>query len=81
MNGYFESIRGKLWFDVEKRYKTMYLREVRGLSELWFDVEKRYKTIVSNFNYFKSMLWFDVEKRYKTISDSKAPINRRCGLM
>ena len=34
-----------LWFDVEKRYKTIaVLHRVDGVL-LWFDVEKRYKTI------------------------------------
>ena len=35
-----------LWFDVEKRYKTIHLANVSQLHQLWFDVEKRYKTIV-----------------------------------
>ena len=57
----------KLWFDVEKRYKTINGGYWRTVDELWFDVEKRYKTMfgfnVDNIN----KLWFDVEKRYKTI--------------
>ena len=34
-----------LWFDVEKRYKTIGSRTTRIMFVLWFDVEKRYKTI------------------------------------
>ena len=34
-----------LWFDVEKRYKTIRNRKNRTIIQLWFDVEKRYKTI------------------------------------
>ena len=34
-----------LWFDVEKRYKTIAAWEIPFIRELWFDVEKRYKTI------------------------------------
>ncbi len=34
----------KLWFDVEKRYKTTYGAWARAGKMLWFDVEKRYKT-------------------------------------
>ena len=34
-----------MWFDVEKRYKTIYsVVDVVG-DLLWFDVEKRYKTM------------------------------------
>ena len=35
----------QLWFDVEKRYKTIAALGKEGRSQLWFDVEKRYKTI------------------------------------
>ena len=34
-----------LWFDVEKRYKTMSVASSVAAKELWFDVEKRYKTM------------------------------------
>lgn len=30
-----------LWFDVEKRYKTIDRRTALDASRLWFDVEKR----------------------------------------
>ena len=33
-----------LWFDVEKRYKTIGVSMWTSLKTLWFDVEKRYKT-------------------------------------
>ncbi len=39
-----------LWFDVEKRYKTIHSSVNVVLQKLWFDVEKRYKTMVSSFN-------------------------------
>ena len=35
----------QLWFDVERRYKTIFYRYVASTRELWFDVERRYKTI------------------------------------
>ena len=35
-----------LWFDVEKRYKTISSTVGKLNDMLWFDVEKRYKTIV-----------------------------------
>lgn len=31
----------KLWFDVEKRYKTIYVGNQSSEVGLWFDVEKR----------------------------------------
>ena len=34
-----------LWFDVERRYKTIMEREYKEAFRLWFDVERRYKTI------------------------------------
>ena len=34
-----------LWFDVEKRYKTIAFNPLVIKITLWFDVEKRYKTI------------------------------------
>ena len=56
-----------LWFDVEKRYKTICLRGKDKGRGLWFDVEKRYKTIERPNGTNDARLWFDVEKRYKTI--------------
>ena len=35
-----------LWFDVERRYKTIISQAAEGASKLWFDVERRYKTII-----------------------------------
>ena len=35
-----------LWFDVEKKYKTIPTFTTWASRELWFDVEKKYKTIV-----------------------------------
>ena len=35
-----------LWFDVEKRYKTISVFFGNDTGKLWFDVEKRYKTII-----------------------------------
>ena len=37
--------RVTLWFDVEKRYKTIHGHKNNITMKLWFDVEKRYKTI------------------------------------
>ena len=34
-----------LWFDVERRYKTMPDTSIVFIAWLWFDVERRYKTI------------------------------------
>ena len=59
----------KLWFDVEKRYKTICRRGQGVLRPLWFDVEKRYKTITRRRKRGDAELWFDVEKRYKTIDE------------
>ena len=39
------SIMQGLWFDVEKRYKTIEFAMSATPYSLWFDVEKRYKTI------------------------------------
>ena len=33
-----------LWFDVEKKYKTIRDFKHHLLRQLWFDVEKKYKT-------------------------------------
>ena len=35
-----------LWFDVERRYKTIGARLYYDYPRLWFDVERRYKTII-----------------------------------
>ena len=35
----------ELWFDVERRYKTILGRFIGARFVLWFDVERRYKTI------------------------------------
>ena len=40
-----------LWFDVEKRYKTIRHRHRGHQAGLWFDVEKRYKTIVQSRDF------------------------------
>ena len=34
-----------LWFDVEKKYKTIGLDYYLEKLRLWFDVEKKYKTM------------------------------------
>ena len=34
-----------LWFDVEKKYKTIGSVNMHHHSLLWFDVEKKYKTM------------------------------------
>ena len=34
----------KLWFDVERGYKTTAGNKSRAADELWFDVERGYKT-------------------------------------
>ena len=38
-----------LWFDVERRYKTICCDGSHGTEGLWFDVERRYKTIGAPF--------------------------------
>ena len=38
-------IKDRLWFDVERRYKTIVVAVVPAEWRLWFDVERRYKTI------------------------------------
>ena len=70
-----------MWFDVEKRYKTIYEAATLGEAALWFDVEKRYKTIYQLISGKSQGLWFDVEKRYKTIDSSTEALDGRCGLM
>ena len=42
----------KLWFDVERRYKTITRRQRYNRLWLWFDVERRYKTIKSQIYNF-----------------------------
>ena len=58
----------KLWFDVERRYKTMEFVKFLNLITLWFDVERRYKTMFTGTTSSLTVLWFDVERRYKTIT-------------
>ena len=70
-----------MWFDVEKRYKTILTDEVRKKDKLWFDVEKRYKTIPHEEDIQRHQLWFDVEKRYKTIGIMTGLHLFGCGLM
>ena len=41
----YASDESQLWFDVERRYKTIYGQQKQLAAELWFDVERRYKTI------------------------------------
>ena len=41
-----------LWFDVERRYKTMAASGQCASFQLWFDVERRYKTMMKI-----SVLW------------------------
>ena len=71
----------KLWFDVEKRYKTIVGSNFRASYQLWFDVEKRYKTINGSNSNKGNELWFDVEKRYKTIVRRPHSQTASCGLM
>ena len=37
-----------LWFDVERRYKTILGSVFKRATRLWFDVERRYKTMVAS---------------------------------
>ena len=39
-------ISNMLWFDVERRYKTISKQIKMLYGQLWFDVERRYKTIL-----------------------------------
>ena len=73
--------RRQLWFDVEKRYKTMPHLQLVLEWMLWFDVEKRYKTIDKATGKIYCKLWFDVEKRYKTIQKNLIFSSASCGLM
>ena len=40
-----EAAEKELWFDVERRYKTILTSNGKITSQLWFDVERRYKTM------------------------------------
>ena len=71
----------ELWFDVERRYKTMNTRPTMQRHRLWFDVERRYKTIIYLRISANGELWFDVERRYKTISGVGDRLDDGCGLM
>ena len=73
--------RAELWFDVEKRYKTIRCTPTKSVRQLWFDVEKRYKTIHLTSHLFIYKLWFDVEKRYKTMAACEITAIDGCGLM
>ena len=42
----------ELWFDVERRYKTISAGSIFRNCKLWFDVERRYKTIVAGQSFF-----------------------------
>ena len=70
-----------LWFDVERRYKTIYTEKKEMSRWLWFDVERRYKTIVEIVRYSGQELWFDVERRYKTIGQNTSTDTSSCGLL
>ena len=70
-----------LWFDVEKKYKTIAYLKLTSWRRLWFDVEKEYKTIPRNGMCETTSLWFDVEKKYKTIHAAISGHVPRCGLM
>ena len=59
--------RAKLWFDVERQYKTISWFSDTKNEWLWFDVERQYKTIDSDMCMALSKLWFDVERQYKTM--------------
>ena len=71
----------ELWFDVERRYKTIFLFMGKVAPPLWFDVERRYKTICSFLSMLFITLWFDVERRYKTIRFRATARVPSCGLM
>ena len=70
-----------LWFDVERRYKTIHCYLSMEAASLWFDVERRYKTIVGQYMINNDRLWFDVERRYKTIIFVLCHFAGSCGLM
>ena len=57
----------KLWFDVERQYKTILMVNYSVLGVLWFDVERQYKTINGHCSLIGFLLWFDVERQYKTM--------------
>ena len=70
-----------MWFDVERRYKTILPLHDYITQELWFDVERRYKTITPRVIMTDVLLWFDVERRYKTIQSHGELVGDSCGLM
>ena len=46
MDNWLSWLKCLLWFDVERRYKTIStLADCTGFG-LWFDVERRYKTMI-----------------------------------
>ena len=71
----------RLWFDVERRYKTIVTIDFKKDDGLWFDVERRYKTIAAPDCRRLQQLWFDVERRYKTIRTRGRTSWPCCGLM
>ena len=71
----------RLWFDVERRYKTILTLPPMARTWLWFDVERRYKTIYTEKKEMRRWLWFDVERRYKTIAQRGENLATGCGLM
>ena len=71
----------QLWFDVERRYKTILRQNLLGAWRLWFDVERRYKTICTRQERHFPQLWFDVERRYKTMLAMSIEYTKSCGLM
>ena len=71
----------ELWFDVEKRHKTIAASGVWRFPQLWFDVEKRHKTMRKALFCVLTALWFDVEKRHKTMKYVPVQQQHSCGLM
>ena len=45
MRSHSTSSPSRLWFDVERRYKTVAEANAAAQAALWFDVERRYKTM------------------------------------
>ena len=60
----------RLWFDVERRYKTIDGTRMPRTGRLWFDVERRYKTIQTLGGEYNGKLWFDVERQYNIALNS-----------
>ena len=81
MTGYLTSVPITLWFDVERRNKTICALYVLMSQLLWFDVERRNKTIIGASEAGTVLLWFDVERRNKTIPNSLVTTKSGCGLM